>query len=186
MRSRYLLHMPIGFRASLVFEQSYGGVDGDSASCAELCALLSSLAGVPIRQSLAITGSVSQKGEVQAIGGVNEKIEGFFDLCQSRDLTGEQGVIVPASNIRHLMVKDEVVEAMQAGKFTLWAVTTVDEAIELLTGISAGQRDSQGEYPDDTMNGMVESTLKRFVLDLRAFSRRKNDDSDSHKDEAGS
>ncbi len=185
MRSRYLLHMPIGFRASLVFEQSYGGIDGDSASCAELCALLSSLASLPIRQSIAITGSVSQKGEVQAIGGVNEKIEGFFDLCQSRGLTGEQGVIVPAGNIRHLMVKDAVVEEMQAGKFTLWAVTTVDEAIELLTGVPAGQRDSQGEYPNDTVNRMVESTLKRFVLDLRAFTRRKHDDSDSQKDGEG-
>ncbi len=189
MRSRYLLRMPIGFRASLVFEQSYGGVEGDSASCAELCALLSSLAGLPIRQSVAITGSVSQKGEVQAIGGVNEKIEGFFDLCRSRGLTGEQGVIIPAGNIRHLMVKDEVVEAMRAGKFTLWAVSTVDDAVALLTGLPAGKRDSQGEYPDDTVNGMVENTLKRFVLDLRAFSRQKKSDrnnNDTLENEAGS
>ncbi len=174
MRSRYLLHMPIGFRASLVFEQSYGGIDGDSASCAELCALLSSLANLPIRQSLAITGSISQKGEVQAIGGVNEKIEGFFDICLSRGLTGQQGVIVPAANVRHLMVKDEVVEAMRAGKFSLWSINTVDEALEILTGVPAGERNGQGEYPGDSVNGLVESTLKRYVLDLRAFARPRD------------
>lgn len=180
LRSRYLRNMPIGLRASLVFEQSYGGVEGDSASCAELCALLSSLAGVPIRQSIAITGSVSQMGEVQAIGGVNEKIEGFFDLCKSRGLSGEHGVIIPASNVRHLMLKSEVIKAMRDKQFSLWSVNSVDEAIELLTGLAAGERGDDGAYPEDSINGRVESTLKQFMLDLKAFGKKeKNNEDDS-------
>ncbi|WP_163340517.1 Lon protease family protein [Desulfopila sp. IMCC35008] len=171
MRSRYLRSMPIGFRASLVFEQSYGGVDGDSASCAELCALLSSLADVPIKQSIAITGSVSQKGEVQAIGGVNEKIEGFYDLCKSRGLDGSHGVIIPAANRRHMMVKQEVIKAMEDKQFFIWSVEHVDDAVELLTGLAAGERDGKGNYPDDCINGRVEETLKRFVTDMRDFTR---------------
>ena len=173
LRARYLRNMPIGLRASLVFEQSYGGVDGDSASCAELCVLLSSLADVPIRQGVAITGSVSQRGEVQAIGGVNEKIEGFFDLCEHRGLNGSQGVIVPAANVRHLMVKDAVVRAMEGGTFSIWSVSHVDEAIELLTGIGAGERNEHGLYPEESVNGRVEATLKRFVIDMREFGRKK-------------
>jgi lon-related putative ATP-dependent protease len=171
LSSRYARTIPLGLQASLVFEQSYGGVEGDSASCAELCTLLSSLAEAPIKQSLAITGSVSQKGEVQAIGGVNEKIEGFFDICQSRGLTGDQGVIIPASNVRHLMLKKEVVTAMAEGTFTVTAVHTVDEAIELLTGIAAGQRDSDGTYPADTINGRVEAALLGFAKSLQDFDK---------------
>jgi lon-related putative ATP-dependent protease len=173
LRARYLRNMPIGLRASLVFEQSYGGVEGDSASCAELCALLSSLAGVPLKQSLAMTGSVSQRGEVQAIGGVNEKIEGFYDLCHGRGLTGGQGVIVPESNVRHLMLKEEVVQAMENGTFHLWSVSHVDEAIELMTGVPAGERGAEGTYPEESINGRVENALKQFVLDLRAFDKPK-------------
>ena len=173
LRSRYLRDKPIGLRASLVFEQSYGGVDGDSASCAELCVLLSSIAGLPVKQSLAMTGSVSQLGEVQAIGGVNEKIEGFFDLCVSRGLTGEQGVIIPAANTRHLMVKDEVVEAVREGKFALWSVNTVDDALELLTGIPAGQRDETGQYPEESVNGKVERALEKFITDIKKFEEPK-------------
>ncbi len=183
LRSRYLRRMPIGLRASLVFEQSYGGVDGDSASCAELCALLSSLSNVPIKQSIAITGSVSQKGEVQAIGGVNEKIEGFFDVCRSRGLTGEQGVIIPAANVRHLMLNDEVIAAMQQEKFFLWSAESVDDAIEILTGIPAGECGEGGTYPPESINGMVEATLKQFVLDLKAFDKpkkKKKVDDDTH------
>lgn len=178
LRSRYLRNMPIGLRASLVFEQSYGGVDGDSASCAELCALLSSIADVPIKQNIAITGSISQKGEVQAIGGVNEKIEGFFDLCFSRGLTGEHGVIIPETNARHLMLKSEVVKAMQEKQFSIWTIETIDDAIELLTGVSAGQRDEDGAYPAESINGKVEEMLKQFVLDLKAFGKSKDDDKD--------
>ena len=184
LRARYLRNMPIGLRASLVFEQSYGGVEGDSASCAELCALLSSLAGVPIRQSLAMTGSVSQRGEVQAIGGVNEKIEGFYDLCQGRGLTGGQGVIIPESNVRHLMLKEEVVQALENGTFHLWSVSHVDEAIELMTGIPAGERGVEGAYPEESINGRVENALKQFVLDLRAFDKPKKGEKDDEDDEA--
>lgn len=182
LRSRYLRNMPIGLRASLVFEQSYGGVDGDSASCAELCTLLSSLANAPIQQNIAITGSISQKGEVQAIGGVNEKIEGFFDLCNTRGLTGDQGVIIPASNVRHLMLKREVIEAMEKENFAIWSVESVDDAIKLLTGIPAGERDEKGIYPDDTINGMVESTLMNFVNDLKAFDKSKGNNEDGKED----
>ena len=124
--------------ASLVFEQNYGGVDGDSASSAELYALLSALAEVPLRQSLAVTGSVNQHGEVQAIGGVNEKIEGFFDICLARGLSGEQGVLIPAANVKHLMLRADVVDAVAAGSFHVYAVAHVDEGIVLLTGLPAG------------------------------------------------
>lgn len=170
LSSRYARTTPLSLDASLVFEQSYGGVEGDSASCAELCALLSSLADAPIRQTLAITGSVSQRGEVQAIGGVNEKIEGFFDLCAIRGLRGGQGVIIPASNVRHLMLKKEVVAAMEQGKFSVTAVDNVDEAVELLTGMPAGQRDEEGSYPADSINGRVELTLQTFAMNLQEYN----------------
>lgn len=183
LRSRYLRNMPIGLRASLVFEQSYGGVDGDSASVAELCVLLSSLSGVPIWQNIAITGAISQQGEAQAIGGVNEKIEGFFDLCESRGLTGEQGVIIPEANVRHLMLKDEVVAAIREKRFSIWSVTTVDEAVELLTGVSAGERDADGIYPPDTINGKAEATLKQFVVDLKTFAKSKKDEEEDEEAE---
>ncbi len=188
LSSRYARTIPLGLRASLVFEQSYGGVEGDSASCAELCALLSSLSGLPIKQSIAITGSISQQGEVQAIGGVNEKIEGFFDICKSRGLTGREGVIIPESNVRHLMLKKEVVEAMKEGQFFLYAVNTVDDAIELLTGIPGGKRDEAGNFPEDTVSGKVEATLFRFARDIQKFEKagkkNKNDEEEKIKDEA--
>ena len=157
--SRYATEAPLSLRASLVFEQSYGMVEGDSASCAELCALLSALADVPLRQDTAITGSVNQHGEVQAIGGVNEKIEGFFDVCQARGLTGSQGVIVPRANVRHLSLRDAVVRAVEAGKFRVWAVATVDEAIELLTETPAGARGDDGRFPAGSLNAKVEARL---------------------------
>jgi predicted ATP-dependent protease len=149
--------------ASLVFEQSYGGVEGDSASSAELYALLSSLSGLPVRQSLAVTGSVNQHGEVQAIGGVNEKIEGFFDICQARGLTGRQGVLIPASNVKHLMLRNNVVEAVRKHKFSIWPVTTVDQGIELLTGVPVGERGPDGSYPAGTVYAHVENTLRNFA-----------------------
>jgi len=179
--SRYARAIPLSLEASLVFEQSYGGVEGDSASCAEICALLSSLADAPIRQNLAITGSVSQKGEVQAIGGVNEKIEGFFDLCEKRGLTGDQGVIIPASNVRHLMLKKEVAAAMEQGKFSVTAVNTVDEAIELLTGMAAGERDEEGNYPADSINGRVEITLVAFAINLQGFNIEEEEEEENGK-----
>ena len=175
LAARYARTIPLSLQASLVFEQSYGGVDGDSASCAELCALLSSLAQVAIKQELAITGSVSQQGEVQAIGGVNEKIEGFFDLCKERGLTGSQGVIIPASNARHLMLKDEVVEAMAAGTFSVIAVEQVDEALELLTGLAAGEADDMGRFPENSLNGRVEATLLQFASNLQEFGKEEKE-----------
>ena len=140
LRARYGRTRPLSLRASLVFEQSYGGVEGDSASMAEACALLSAIAEVPLRQSIAMTGSMNQIGEVQPIGGVNEKIEGFFDVCSARGLDGTQGVIVPTTNLPHLMLRPDVVEAAAAGRFSVWAVRTVDEALALLTGLPAGER----------------------------------------------
>ncbi len=137
---RFASERPLSLAASLVFEQSYSGVEGDSASCAELVALLSALAELPVRQGRAITGSVNQHGQVQPIGGVNEKIEGFFDVCRVRGLTGDQGVLIPASNVKHLMLREDVVEAAEPGRFQVWPVATVDEALELLTGVPAGVR----------------------------------------------
>ncbi|SHF03660.1 lon-related putative ATP-dependent protease [Microbulbifer donghaiensis] len=162
LANRYTPSQPFSLSASLVFEQSYGPIDGDSASLAELCALLSAIAKVPLRQSIAVTGSVNQLGMVQAVGGVNEKIEGFFDICEARGLSGEQGVIIPAANIQHLMLKEEVVQAAREKKFSVFAVATVDEAIALLTGLAAGVVDEQGGYPEDSFNGRVQKRLGEF------------------------
>jgi predicted ATP-dependent protease len=163
LAARYSLNRPHALAASLAFEQTYGTVDGDSASLAELCALLSSLAATPIRQSLAVTGSVNQLGEVQAIGAVNEKIEGFFDVCAARGLTGEQGVVIPAANVEHLMLRDDVIAACAAGRFGVYPVRTVDEAIELLTGIPAGAPDAVGALPPETVNARVARRLQELA-----------------------
>lgn len=161
--ARYASERPLSLAASLVFEQSYGPVEGDSASLAELCALLSVLAGVGIRQSLAMTGSVNQLGRVQAIGGVNEKIEGFFDICAARGLSGDQGVLIPAANVKHLMLREDVVAACSAGRFHIHAVEDVDQAIELLTGIAAGQSDEDGEFPEGSINRRVGDRLAKLA-----------------------
>jgi len=160
---RYAPGRPLSLAATLVFEQNYGGVEGDSASAAELCTLLSAIAEVPIRQSLAMTGSVNQHGDIQAIGGVNEKIEGFLDLCRARGLNGRQGVIIPTANVRHLMLRDKVVDAVRSGAFSVFAVSTVDEALGLLTGEEAGERDATGRYPEHSVNGRVERRLATFA-----------------------
>jgi len=169
--ARYAADHPLSLSASLVFEQSYGAVEGDSASSAELYALLSALAGLPIKQTLAVTGSVNQHGQVQAIGGVNEKIEGFFDLCKARNLDG-QGVIIPASNVRHLMLRHDVVDAVQAGKFKIYSVESIDQGIEILTGEPAGERDSSGKFPADSVNQRVEARLIEFAEKRQAAGRR--------------
>ena len=169
LSARYATDRPLSLGASLVFEQSYGGVDGDSASSAELYALLSAIAEVPIRQGFAVTGSVNQRGEVQAIGGVNEKIEGFFDLCDARGLTGEQGVLIPHSNVKHLMLHARVVDAVAEGKFRIHAVETIDEGIEILTGMPAGQRNAKGAFPEDTINRRVEARLRELADQRRAY-----------------
>lgn len=159
LTARYARDWPVSLAASLVFEQSYGGVDGDSASTAELCALLSAIAELPLRQDLAITGSVNQHGEVQAIGGVNEKIEGFFELCAARGLSGTQGVIIPQANVQHLMLREEVVEACAAGRFAVYAAEHLDQVMELMTGRLAGERGEDGLFPPDSVNRLVEDRL---------------------------
>ena len=168
--ARFARRHPLALSASLVFEQSYGGVDGDSASSTELYALLSALSGLPIRQSLAVTGSVNQHGQVQAIGGVNEKIEGFFDICNARGLTGSHGVLIPASNVKHLMLRRDVVAAAERGRFHIYPVEMIDQGIELLTGVTAGEADGDGRFPPDTVNGRVEATLLEFAERARAFT----------------
>lgn len=168
--AKYAAERPFPLSATLVFEQSYGGVDGDSASAAELFALLSALAQVPIKQSLAVTGSVNQHGQVQAIGGVNEKIEGFFELCQARELTGEQGVLIPAANVPHLMLRQDVVNAVAVGKFHIYPIKTIDEGIELLTGMEAGAAEENGRYPTNTVNGRVVARLEAWAKQQQAFA----------------
>ncbi len=167
--SRYANDRPFALSASLVFEQSYGPVEGDSASLAELIALLSALSEMPVRQCVAVTGSVNQQGQVQAVGGVNEKIEAFFDVCRAAGLTGEQGVVIPAANRKHLMLRADVVEAAAEGRFRVWPVETVDQAIEVTTGAPAGERDASGKYPDRSVNGRVEARLTAFGEKLREF-----------------
>jgi predicted ATP-dependent protease len=163
LAGRYALDVPTSLYASLVFEQSYGGVEGDSASSAELYALLSALAELPIRQDLAVTGSVNQHGLVQAIGGVNDKIEGFFDVCAARGLTGSQGVLIPQANVQHLMLRSDVIDACTAGRFAIYPIQTVDQGVALLTGQPAGDRVGDGDYPERSVNRRVEERLKHFA-----------------------
>jgi lon-related putative ATP-dependent protease len=162
LAATYLPDAPLTLSARLVFEQSYEGVEGDSASSAELYALLSAIAEVPLKQSIAVTGSVNQRGEIQAIGGVNEKIEGFYEVCKAQGLTGEQGVIIPKANLQHLMLKEEVVEAVREGKFHIWAISHVNEGLEILSGLPAGQRGADGKFPEGSFNARVEARLREF------------------------
>jgi predicted ATP-dependent protease len=171
LSARYAHETPLSLSASLVFEQSYSGVEGDSASSAELYALLSAIAVAPIKQSLAVTGAINQHGGVQAIGGVNEKIEGFFDICKARGLTGEQGVLIPAANLAHLMLRQDVIQAVEQGQFAIYPVENVDQGIELLTGIPAGEPDGEGNYPKETINGRVQSRLAELAEKRKEFDR---------------
>jgi lon-related putative ATP-dependent protease len=176
LAGRYARERPLALSASLAFEQSYEEVEGDSASSAELYALLSSLAGIPLSQSLAVTGSVNQHGEIQPVGGINEKIEGFFDVCATRGLTGQQGVIIPAANVRHLMLREDVVEAVRAGRFGVHAVSTVDEGLALLSGLETGVRGPDGRYPEGSFNAAVEDTLAANIerlKEMRADGKRR-------------
>lgn len=161
---------PLSFSASICFEQSYEGIEGDSASSTELYAILSALSGVPIKQGIAVTGSVNQLGKVQPIGGVNFKIEGFFAVCKLKGLTGDQGVMIPRSNLRNLMLKDEVVEAIKAGKFHIWSVETIDQGIEILTGLPAGEMNPDGTYPEGTINQKVDKRLREILENMKNFS----------------
>jgi predicted ATP-dependent protease len=176
--SRYSADRQLSLNASLVFEQSYGGIEGDSASSAELYALLSSLADVPVKQSLAVTGSVNQYGRVQAIGGVNEKIEGFFDICQTRGLDGNHGVLIPDSNVQHLMLRDDVVQAVAGGKFHVYPIETIDQGVELLTDMSAGEPDAEGNYPENTINGKVQARLGKYAEEAESGKSRQDEDSE--------
>ncbi len=175
---RYARFQPLCLSASLVFEQTYGPVEGDSASVAELCALLSAIGDIPLKQALAITGSVNQHGEVQAIGGVNEKIEGFFDICQARGLTGTEGVIIPHANRKHLMLNQEVREAVARGDFQIHAVAHVDQALELLTGLPGGQPDKDGLYPLASINGQIQERLATFFAVRQQINQAKGEEGD--------
>jgi lon-related putative ATP-dependent protease len=176
LTEKYAQDKPLSLAARLVFEQNYSGVDGDSASSTELYAILSALSDLPIKQSIAVTGSVNQKGEVQAIGGVNEKIEGYFEVCQAKGLTGEQGVMIPESNIPNLMLKESVIEAVREGKFHIWAIRTIDEGIERLTGVPAGQRNEDRNFEQDTVNDRVDARLKKLAETLSHFGEEDKKD----------
>jgi lon-related putative ATP-dependent protease len=167
---RYGRRRPLTMHASLVFEQSYGGVEGDSATLAETCALLSAVGDVPLRQSVAVTGSLNQRGDVQPVGGVNEKIEGFFDVCAARGLDGSHGVIIPVANVPHLMLRDDVLAAVGEARFSVWAVATIDEALEVLTGIPAGVPGKDGRFPPDSVNGRVEGGFEALAERAREFA----------------
>lgn len=169
LRKKYAQNKPLTMSASIAFEQSYSGVDGDSASSTEIYALLSSLSGVPIKQNIAVTGSVNQKGEIQAIGGVNQKIEGFFDCCRRIGLNGDQGVMIPASNVKDLMLRKDVVKAVEDGRFHIYSVKTIDEGIQILTGKQAGTKQADGSYPEDTINFLVDKQLKALAEGIKKF-----------------
>lgn len=172
---RFAQDKPLSVSVSICFEQSYGGVDGDSASSTEIYGLLSALSGLPIKQGIAVTGSVNQRGQIQPIGGVNEKIEGFFALCQARGLTGQQGVIIPVQNIKNLMLKAEIFESVEKGLFHVWAVSTVDEGIEILTGIPAGERLADGGWTEGSVNGRADRRLREMAETLRRFGSKEKD-----------
>jgi ATP-dependent Lon protease len=169
LRNTYAYDKPIVVSASLCVEQSYEGIAGDSATAAECYALLSSLAGLPVEQGIAVTGSVNQKGVLQAVSGINEKIEGFFDVCRQQGFTGRQGVVIPASNIADLMLREDVIEAVAAGQFHVYAIQTLDEGWPILTGLSAGVWQPEMGYPSESVNGRVEVQLRRFAEQWHAL-----------------
>lgn len=182
---RFARERPLTLSASIAFEQSYEGIEGDSASSTELYALLSSLSGLPIKQGIAVTGSVNQLGDVQAIGGTNEKIEGHFEVCKALGLTGEQGVMLPESNVRHLMLKEEVVDAVRDGKFHIFAAATIDDGIEVLTGVPAGTRGEDGKFPEGTVNYLVEARLKSLAEGMKEFAKPAKEAKDGNEKPEG-
>ena len=181
---KYAQEAPLSLSASICFEQSYSGVEGDSASSTELYALLSSLSGLPIQQDIAVTGSVNQQGEVQAIGGATQKIEGFFDVCKVQGLTGEQGVIIPERNVKNLMLREDVVEAVRQGKFHIYPVRTIDEGITILTGVEAGERREDGTYPKGTINHTVQNRLRELALKLKEFGKKDEEKEETQEKES--
>jgi predicted ATP-dependent protease len=180
---KYAQKQPLSVSLSVTFEQSYSLVDGDSASSTELYAILSTLSYLPIKQGIAVTGSVNQRGEVQPIGGVNEKIEGFFRICEARGLTGEQGVMIPLSNVVDLMLPEDVVTAVANKQFYIWPISTIDEGIELLLGVPAGTADKEGNYPEGTVHYLVQKHLLQLAQDLKAFGDSKHDDDSDDEEE---
>jgi predicted ATP-dependent protease len=179
--SHYAANRPLSLSASLVFEQSYGGVDGDSASSAELYALLSALADIPLKQSFAVTGSVNQYGLVQAIGGVNEKIEGFFEVCKERGLTGNQGVLIPSANVKNLMLGQEVVSAVTEGNFQIFPIETIEDGIEVLSGIPAGAKDDEGNYPEGSIGQLIVDRLEKMAEIQRFYSGPPEENGDDQE-----
>ena len=176
LHGQYATKEPLSLAASLSFEQNYAEIEGDSASSTELYVLLSALAELPIKQGIAVTGSVDQQGRVQPVGGVQYKIEGFFDVCQARGLTGEQGVMIPASNVRHLMLREDVVEACRQGLFHIWAVSSIDEGLEVLTGVKAGRRGKRGEFTRDSVHARVAAKLKAIADQLDGGRKEREEE----------
>jgi predicted ATP-dependent protease len=173
---QYAQRALLSLSASIAFEQSYEGVDGDSASSTELYAILSSLAQVPIKQQFAVTGSVNQRGEIQPIGGVNQKIEGFYDVCKEMGLSGDQGVLIPHQNVRNLMLREDIVDVVKEGRFHVFSVKTINEGIEILTGIPAGERDDEGIFPEDSIHGKVEKRLDEIRAHLKRSKEKDEKD----------
>jgi len=171
---KYAQEKPLALSASIVFEQLYSGIDGDSASSTELYAIMSSLSGKPIKQSIAVTGSVNQRGKVQPIGGVNQKIEGFYKVCKIKGINGEQGVIIPKQNVNDLMLKEEVINAVKEGKFHIYAVETIEEGIEILTGVKAGQKNKKGHYPNGSIHCLVDNKLHEYSKSLKDKNNEKD------------
>jgi lon-related putative ATP-dependent protease len=176
LKERFAHNKPLSLTASLCFEQSYGLVEGDSASSTELFALLSALARIPIYQGIAVTGSVSQKGEIQAVGGVTRKVEAFFDICKHKGLNGRQGVIIPGKNVRNLMLKQEVIDAVKAGQFHVWPISTVEQGIEILTGMEAGERQPDGTYPKDTLFSKVDERFLEIAEIVKKFAKEEEEE----------
>jgi lon-related putative ATP-dependent protease len=182
-RSQFARKYPLTLSASVAFEQSYSGVDGDSASSTELYGLLSALSDLPLRQDIAVTGSVNQKGEVQAIGGVNQKVEGFYDVCRVQGLTGNQGVMIPASNVDDLMLRKDVVQAVRDGKFHMYAIDDIKQGIEILTGVAAGERNEEGKFPSESVFGKVQARLEEMARSARDFMKKKDEEEGEEKSE---
>jgi predicted ATP-dependent protease len=169
LRSKFAQSKPLSLAASICFEQSYSGVDGDSASSTEIYALASALSGLPLRQDIAVTGSMNQQGEIQAIGGINEKIEGFFDVCKIKGLSGTQGVIMPHSNVEDLMLREEILDAVAAKKFHIWPVARIEEGIEILTGATAGKRHDDGTFEQGTVFALIDERLNQMASTMKDF-----------------
>jgi lon-related putative ATP-dependent protease len=183
MNGKYAKDKPISLSASICFEQSYSGVEGDSASSTELYALLSSISDIPLKQNIAVTGSVNQRGEIQPIGGVSQKIAGFFDICEAKGLAGDQGVMIPEKNIKNLMLREDIVEAVEEGKFHIYPVSTIDQGIEVLTGTEAGEVQEDGTYPEGTVNCIVDTRLREMAEKLKQYRIEKKAGKDEEEEE---